>query len=392
MRFSLPVILLLSVYGCKAPEVPDRLLKDVDSIAFKFVPDRREGIMDLNLKFLNDRRLLIKGETNIPEAKNEIIGYIRETGLAFYDSLNIIPDPSEIIKPWGLVSVSVCNMKASPSHTSELISQSIMGTPVKILKKRGGWLLIQTPDYYIGWVNSSGITELDEKEISGWKMSDRLIYTARSGDILSEQNDSEVVSDIVSGVIVKLIAEQKDYYIVEIPDSRRGRIEKRSSCPFEKWYSEIKPEPEKLISFAKSLLGSPYLWGGTSTKMADCSGFMRTVYFTGGLILARDASQQFLYGDEIGISKSFALLQPGDLLYFGRISTGGKKIITHTGMYIGDSEVIHDSGMIKINSLDSTRSNYSSYLRESIQGARRIIGTRSAKGTEHIAQHSWYHN
>ncbi len=48
---------------------------------------------------------------------------------------------------------------------------------------------------------------------------------------------------------------------------------------------EIKPEADKLISFAKSVTGTSYLWGGTSTKMADCSGFVKTVYFTGGIIL-----------------------------------------------------------------------------------------------------------
>jgi cell wall-associated NlpC family hydrolase len=124
--------------------------------------------------------------------------------------------------------------------------------------------------------------------------------------------------------------------------------------------------------------------------MADCSCFVKTVYFMGGVVLARDASQQFLYGTEIDISSSINLLKPGDLLFFGNMNNEGKKIITHTGMYIGDTEVIHDSGMIKVNSLDSTRVNYSSSLRESLLGARRIIGNQSGKGIELVAGHSWY--
>jgi hypothetical protein len=392
MRFLVPIVFILFIFGCKPPEVPVQIQKDVDSIAFKYVPDKREGILDLSLELLKDQKLLVKGETNIPESKNEIISYITESGFEYYDSLQVIPDPDEIDKPWGLVSVSVCNIKKNPSHSSELVSQAIMGNPVKILKKRGSWLLVQTPDYYIGWTNNSGIEELDEKEFNDWKQSDRLIYTAKSGDVLTAENDVEIVSDIMSGAIVNFIAEYKDHYVIELPDGRRGQINMGDSHLFGKWCSEIKPEAEKLMNFAKSLKGSPYLWGGTSTKMADCSGFVKTIYFMGGIILARDASQQFRYGSEIDISKSFDLLKPGDLVFFGRLNSEGGKIITHTGMYIGDTEVIHDSGMVRVNSLDSTRLNYSSYLRESIMGARRIIGTDSGKGIEHLARHTWYNN
>jgi len=383
------VIQVILISGCNPPEVPDQLQKAVDSIAFKYIPDKREGISDIRLSLSKDQKLLIKGETNVPEAKNEILKYITDSGIEYYDSLKVIPDPDEIDKPWGLVSVSVSNIKKDPSHSSELVSQSIMGNPLKILKKRGSWLLVQTPDHYIGWASGSGIKPLDDKEITEWKESDRLIFTSKSGDILAE-SDGSVVSDIVSGAILKLVTTRGEYYIVELPDGRKGRIKKSESRVFSKWCSEIRPEPDMLVSFAGSLTGSPYLWGGTSSKMADCSGFVKTVYFMGGVVLARDASQQFLYGTEIDISSSINLLQQGDLLFFGHVNNEGKKIITHTGMYIGDTEIIHDSGMIKVNSLDSTRVNYSSSLRESLLGARRIIGTQSGKGIELVAGHSWY--
>ena len=107
MKYLTPVLLIFLVIGCKPPEVPVQVQKDIDSIAFKYVPDKREGVCDLNLEFLNDKMLLIKGETNIPEAKNEIINYIADSGIEYYDSLKVIPDPDEIDRPWGIVSVSV---------------------------------------------------------------------------------------------------------------------------------------------------------------------------------------------------------------------------------------------------------------------------------------------
>jgi SH3-like domain-containing protein len=213
-----------------------------------------------------DRKLVVKGETNISNAKNEIINYLTESAIGYYDSLEIIPDPAEIDNPWGLVSISVCNIKKNPSHSSELVSQAIMGTPVKILKKDDSWRLVQTPDYYIGWSNDSGIEELDEKEMAKWRESDRLIYTAKSGDILSENDGSEVISDIVSGSIVNLITEQGSYYVIELPDARKGIIEKKYCQDFDRWCSETKPDPDKLITFAKSLRGSPYLGAGHRLK------------------------------------------------------------------------------------------------------------------------------
>ena len=392
MKFIFPVAFLILISGCRPGEVPVQIKNDIDSIILKWVPDKREGICDLSLGVMPDRKLVIKGETNISNAKNEIINYLTESAVEYSDSLKLIPDPAEISKPWGLVSVSVCNIKKNPSHSSELVSQAIMGTPVKILKKSGGWLLLQTPDFYIGWSNSSGIEERDETEMAKWRQSDRLIYTAKSGDILSEDNPGEIISDIVSGSIVSKISERGNYFVVELPDSRKGIIEKKYCQVFNRWCLETKPDPYKLITFAKSLLGSPYLWGGTSTKMTDCSGFLKTIYFTGGVILARDASQQFLYGKAVDISSSLDSLQPGDLVFFGYRGKNGEQRIIHVGLYTGDTEVIHNAGMVSINSLDSTRSNYSNYLGSTIKGARRVIGEKSEKGIEAIFKNSWYNS
>ena len=393
MKYPVPLLLILLVSGCKQPQIPIQVKNDIDSIVFQYVPDKREAVCDVNLELIKGTTLLIKGEISIPEAKNEILKYFTKSEIEFIDSLVVLPDPSEIRNPWGIVSVSICNMKKYPSHSSELVSQAIMGTPVRILKKSGGWLLVQTPDHYIGWVSERGISEKSEGEFSEWKISDRLIFTSKSGDILTEDPGNGVVSDAVAGVIVRKTGERGAYFIVELPDGRKGRISKKDGTEFGKWCYEIMPEPEKLVSFARSVTGTSYLWGGTSTKMADCSGFVKTIYFTGGIILARDASQQFLYGTEVDISSSFDALLPGDLLFFGSLNTQGEKRITHTGLYLGNVEFIHSSvtnGMVWNNSLDSARSNYNSYLVKILMGARRIIGAESGKGIEHISQNNWY--
>ena len=108
--------------------------------------------------------------------------------------------------------------------------------------------------------------------------------------------------------------------------------------------------------------------------------------------MTRDASGQFRYGDEVSIENPNKSLAPGDLLYFGS-ERDGRKNITHTGLYIGDNEFIHATagpGMVIVSSFDSARTNYSSNLLESLQGARRVTGFTEGKGLQRVAQHSWY--
>jgi gamma-D-glutamyl-L-lysine dipeptidyl-peptidase len=389
MRFFIPLLLLLLSFGCTQPDISMKFRKDVDSLIHKWVPDSREGICTLNLSILSDGKILVKGETNIQEARNEIIDYVNNSGNRFYDSLQVIPDTTKTHKVWGLVSVSVCNLKKSPSHSSELLSQAVLGTPLKILKQKGGWLLVQTPDYYIGWVNNSGIGELNTSEMNKWKRSDRIIYLKNTGFIYSEVNENEVVSDVVLGSIIEKTKDDRRYIHVVLPDGRKGMINRSDVIELSSWINETKVEPANLIRLSKSFLGTPYLWGGTSSKAFDCSGFVKTIYFMNGIILARDASLQFLHGSEVDMSNMFESVTSGDLVFFGTINNG-KKRISHVGMYIGNTEVIHCSGMVRINSLDSSRENYSEYLKNGLMGARRIIGEESKKGIERIAGQRWY--
>jgi len=391
MRIPIVLILFLLISGCSPSGVPVPLSiqKGLDSILVRWVPDKREGICSFSLKMISSDQIIVKGETNLPEARTEILNYLSRSGIRYTDSLSVLPDTIIVKKKWGIVNVSTSNLKHNPSHSSELVSQAIMGTPVKIMKNLDGWLLVQTPDYYIGWADESGIVELTNAEYESWKKSERLIYTLKTGDVLSVSDNNSVVSDIVAGSILQFDSEKSNFFYVRLPDGRRGKIEKNSALRFSKYCSEKTTTADKMILFAKSCTGTPYLWGGTSTKTCDCSGFTKTIYFTGGVILSRDASLQFLHGQPVDISSSLTNLEAGDLIFFGHLKNGEKKI-THVGMYIGDTEVIHSSGMVRINSLDSTRTNFSRHLKVTMMGARRIIGARSERGVEAVGENSWY--
>jgi cell wall-associated NlpC family hydrolase len=123
------------------------------------------------------------------------------------------------------------------------------------------------------------------------------------------------------------------------------------------------------------MMGIPYLWGGTSTKGVDCSGFTKTIYLMNGLIIPRDASQQVHAGELIDNAKNWDMLEAGDLLFFGSeaTSTSSRRVV-HVGMWIGDNEFIHSSRQVRISSVDPNAENYDQYNTNRYLEARRYIG------------------
>ncbi len=385
-KYLIIILCTVQITGCQNKEVPSDLQTQLDSISAAMVPQHSEALCDISLVMNKGKNITVRGETDMPEAKDKILELLTRSGYTYIDSITVLPDTSVVKKPWGLVSVSVCNIRTKPAHKAEMATQALMGTPLKILNEKGGWLLVQTPDSYLGWTDDP-VEELSDGELEKWKNSDRIIYLKYTG-VISDSH-GQTVSDIVFGVILQKTGEQKDIYNVLLPDGREGQINKADAADFRLWAASVTPDAGKMTEFARTFLGTPYLWGGTSTKGIDCSGFTKTIYYSAGLILTRDASGQYRYGTKISTEHGCDSLVPGDLLYFGRERDGIVRI-THTGMYIGDTEFIHSSRLVRINSFDSTRVNYSKYLLDILQGARRVIGLTPGKGFERISENNWY--
>lgn len=94
----------------------------------------------------------------------------------------------------------------------------------------------------------------------------------------------------------------------------------------------------QLMTEAYSWLGTPYKYGGTSKKGADCSGLVMTIYKNSlGIDLPRVSRDQGNYCRKIGKSDLF----PGDLVFFS--SGKGKGKVNHVGIYVGDNKILHAS-------------------------------------------------
>src|SRR5690606_17787274 len=167
----------------------------------------------------------------------------------------------------GIITLSAANLRSNPKHSAELVTQGTLGMPVTIYKKQGSWYLIQTPDKYISWVDSGGIVALDSAAYDTWIQSDKLIYTQTFGSSYAAKDASgQVISDLVAGNILKLVAQEDDFYKVEFPDGRLAFVLEAEAVPYNNWLASLTQTKKSLVETSKTLMGLPYLWGGTSPK------------------------------------------------------------------------------------------------------------------------------
>jgi hypothetical protein len=377
------------IYSCQKKSGPSDLQNKVERIASGWVPDQREGISSITVSEGNGNTVIIKGETDCRELKQEVIDTLTKGGYSVLDSLMVLPSNELGEDIYGVTALSVINLRKNPWHSAELVNQSVMGTPLKVLKDEDSWLLVQTPDRYIAWTEKSSVQLMSASDLKQWRSSPKLIFTDNSGWIYESSQEKAVVGDLVAGCIMKSSGHSAGYEEIILPDGRKGFVRKNSVTEYEAWKSDTSYTGDDVYKAASLMMGLPYMWGGSSTKAVDCSGFVQTAYFQNRIILSRDASLQAMHGLAVDISDGWHELKTGDLLFFGTIRNL-KPRITHVALYKGDSEFIHSAGRVMVNSLDSTRANFSRYRKNTLLSARRIIGSVGSPGIVFVNDHELY--
>ncbi|HSL89561.1 MAG TPA: C40 family peptidase [Ignavibacteriaceae bacterium] len=392
--FSLIILISFSTITAfsQENEKMDLVNSIIESVKNKYAPDKRVALFDIEAD-ASGSVYLLNGETNLPEAKMDLMEQIKKENISVKDEIKNLPAEELGDKIYGVINLSVANLRSNPDHPAELSTQSILGTPIKILKKgKGGFYLVQTPDGYISWLDNGGFHAMTKDEINTWLKSDKIIYLEDYGFAFSQPDKKSLrVSDLAIGNLLKLVGEEKDFYKVNFPDGREAFV-KRDECKlYNDWYAKVNPTAENILKEAHRFMGVPYLWGGTSSKGMDCSGFTKTVFFLNGIILPRDASQQVHTGELVDTENGWENLKPGDLLFYGSKATEDRKErITHVSIYIGDGDFIHAAGRVQINSFNPDKPYYSDYRKSGFIRAKRILNSIGTEGIDKIKDNSFY--
>jgi len=214
----------------------------------------------------------------------------------------------------GICVVTVAPVRAESSDRAEIVTEILFGESADILEVNKNWTRIKMHyDGYEGWMDTKQLKPVTGEDLARRKVT---VITEDFSSVL--MRDGKMLLSMGSEVEFPAVASRRSH------DVR-----------------------ESISLTAKEFLNVPYLWGGKSYFAVDCSGFTQLVYKIHGVKLPRDTSQQV----EVGESLTFVEeSRPGDLAFFENAE--GK--IIHVGIMLDNQRIIHASGKVRIDTLDST--------------------------------------
>jgi len=235
-----------------------------------------------------------------------------------------------------VVTKPVIDMFRNPTAESDVVSQAIYGTDVLSIKNEGNWYDIRTADGYTGWVPASDLKAVDS---GPYAPDGKTVRVAELGANIYRDPDVTLHAPVLRlpwearlETIPDQGASSGRWIHVHLVDGQDAWVQRGDVS------TDFAPlSIKETILLAHKFLGITYTWGGVSSFGFDCSGFTQMLERQRGIEMPRDADLQAAWSGVVPVRRED--LQPGDLLFFG----ASAEKITHTGMYIGNGEFIHDT-------------------------------------------------
>jgi len=231
---------------------------------------------------------------------------------------------------YGICNLNCIPVRIEPNDASEMISQVLFGESFKVIDNLNNWLKIKLSfDDYEGWIDKKQQIPLTEKNYEALKSKAKSFVS----DLVNVVNNSaDDLYTITLGAELPLFSNNKTH-LEKFEFHYEGSVQKGVL------------DKTHLIKNAYMYLNTPYLWGGKTPFGIDCSGFTQMVYKLNGYNLLRDASQQAMQGEALSFIEEST---PGDLAFFD--NEDGK--IIHVGIILGNHQIIHAHGKVRIDKLD----------------------------------------
>lgn len=214
----------------------------------------------------------------------------------------------------GICTVTVAPVRAENSDKAEIVTEILFGESADILEVNKNWTKIKMHyDGYEGWMDTKQIKTVSDEYLANRKVT---VVTEDFASVLMK--DGKTLLSMGSEVEFPAVASRRSHNL-----------------------------RESIALTAKEFINVPYLWGGKSFFAVDCSGFTQLVYKIHDIKLPRDASQQVEVGESLTFVEESEM---GDLAFFE--NADGK--IIHVGIMLDNQKIIHASGKVRIDTLDSS--------------------------------------
>lgn len=251
----------------------------------------------------------------------------------------------------GICLLAVAALRKSPDHRSEMVSQLLFGDIVTVIEIQKDWIHIEmAEDKYPGWVAKNQLHLLDEGEYAALLESKRMITASLLGTMSARAVTGATEKPTEAEAAMQAAKQSHERFAVSAGSTfyqnSKGTMV-ISGMAFEYDGPLLHPAAgrQQIPEFALGFQSTPYLWGGRSAFGIDCSGFTQLICKMAGISIKRDAAQQAQQGETVHLISE---AEPGDLVFFDNEEGS----ITHTGILLDQSTVIHAHGKVRIDKID----------------------------------------
>ncbi len=226
--------------------------------------------------------------------------------------------------------VPTAPLRKEDAHRSEMVSQLLFGEIADVLEETKLFTKLRCVyDGYEGWCQSSQLTGLSEEQVQN--NTEQLAHTWQT-TVLCNGSPMHIPLGSCLGLLGPGETEIGPYTFAF------------TGTPYDPSTAIVSGDALKERAF--QYLNTPYLWGGRSVFGIDCSGFVQQVFRFFQQPMPRDAYQQAATGEVVGFLQEAIC---GDLAYFD--NDEGR--ITHVGILLNNDTIIHSSGKVRVDKIDS---------------------------------------
>ncbi|MGE5251963.1 MAG: NlpC/P60 family protein [Bacteroidota bacterium] len=290
--------------------------------------DRRTSIMEVQVEKIEGDSVYLTGCVLEPAQ----IDWLRESLLQRFAGLEFVTESVRALGGPGLpcvhVATNLTGLYEKPTFDVRLASELYYGTELDLLEERERWARVRQHDGYLGWAYRPFLEE-------GHAPQPTHLVMAASVELWNQPGlHGTIMTRVVSGTGVTVERTGAGWALVSA--NKRGWMPAGLLRSVKDFPRTVEGRRRSMIRDAGEMIGTPYLWGGMSGNGIDCSGLAHLLHRWIGIHIPRDADMQHAAARPVE-----APFQVGDLFFFGEVSAS--RNVTHVGICMGDSMLIHSS-------------------------------------------------